>query len=115
MQMIKDDLIYAFLQMDAFWLLQQTTFKSIVAKGEIAQNEQFLLLSQCFQLFSVIILSLLKKFHIFAYLFLAPLAESQSSLCHGELSVVRASVRALTFSFKQLLLPNHLANLVETS
>ena len=25
--------------------------------------------------------------------FIAPLAESQSSLCHGELSVVRASVR----------------------
>ena len=44
-------------------------------------------------------------------LLLAPLAESQSSLCHGEMSVVRA----LTFSFKRLLLPNHLANLVETS
>ena len=29
--------------------------------------------------------------------------------------VPRACMRALTFSFKRLLLPNHLANLVETS
>ena len=35
--------------------LQQTTFENIVTKVEIAQTEQFLLLSQCVQLFSVII------------------------------------------------------------
>ena len=28
--------------------LQQTAFKNIVGKGEIAHNEQFLLCSQCF-------------------------------------------------------------------
>ena len=30
--------------------LQQTTFENIVAKEEIAQNKQFLLMPQCFQL-----------------------------------------------------------------
>ena len=35
-----------------------TTFESIVAKEQIAQNKQFLLLPQCFQLYSIIILSL---------------------------------------------------------
>ena len=29
---------------------EQTTFENIVSKGEIAHNEQLLLLSQCFQL-----------------------------------------------------------------
>ena len=32
-------------------LLQQMTFENIVTKGEIAQNEQFLLLPQSFRLF----------------------------------------------------------------
>ena len=50
--------------------LQQTTFENIVTKGEIAQNEQFLLLPQCFQLFSVIILTILENFHIFELTFL---------------------------------------------
>ena len=35
--------------------LQQATFKNIVAKGEIAHNEQFPLLSQCFQLYLYIL------------------------------------------------------------
>ena len=35
--------------------LLQTTFEIVVAKGEIAQNEHFLLLLQRFQLYSVII------------------------------------------------------------
>ena len=34
--------------------LQQPTFENIVTKDEIAQNKQFLLLPQCFQLFSII-------------------------------------------------------------
>ena len=38
-------------------LLQQTTFENIVAKEEIAHNEQFLLLSPCFQRCSIIVLS----------------------------------------------------------
>ena len=38
--------------------LQQTTFDNIAAKGEIVQYEQFPLWPQCFQLFSLIILSM---------------------------------------------------------
>ena len=38
-----------------FWhLCSRRLFKNIVTKGEIAQKEQFLLLPQCFNLFSVI-------------------------------------------------------------
>ena len=39
-----------------------------MAKKEITRNEQFLLLVQCFQLFSEITLSFLELFHIFAYI-----------------------------------------------
>ena len=37
--------------------MQKTTFEIIKAKGEIAHNEQFLLLSQLYQLFSLFILA----------------------------------------------------------
>ena len=40
------------------------TFENIVTKGEIAQNEIFLLLPQCFKLFSVIIPTIIEIFHI---------------------------------------------------
>ena len=40
-------------------------FENIVTKEEIAQNEQFLLLPQCFQFFLVIIPTLIEIFHIF--------------------------------------------------
>ena len=49
--------------------LQQTNFENIVAKGEIAQNEQFHHLPLCFQLFSVPILSFIECCHVFAWLF----------------------------------------------
>ena len=49
--------------------LQQTTFENNVTKGEIAQYEQFLLLSQCFQLFSVIKPTFIKLFRVFAWMF----------------------------------------------
>ena len=52
--------------------LQQTTFENFVTKGEIAQ--QFLLLSQCFQLFLMIKLSFMEIFHIFANMFLKTFA-----------------------------------------
>ena len=51
--------------------LEQKTFENTVTKGEIAQDEQFLLLPQCFQLFSVIILPFIEIFHIFVYMFSA--------------------------------------------
>ena len=44
--------------------LKQTTFEIIVANGEIAHNEQFFHLSKCFQLYSMVILSLTDIFHI---------------------------------------------------
>ena len=40
--------------------LQQTSFENIVAKGEISLNDQFLLLPQFVQLFSINILSFLE-------------------------------------------------------
>ena len=48
---------------------QQTTFINIVTKEEIAQNEQFLLLSQCLQLFLIIKLSFMEIFHVFVGMF----------------------------------------------
>ena len=41
----------SYVQTDSEALLKQTTFEIIVGKGEIAHNEQFLLLPQPFQLF----------------------------------------------------------------
>ena len=46
--------------------LQQTTIENIVAKGEIAQNKQFLHLPQCLKLFAVIIPSFIEIFRFFA-------------------------------------------------
>ena len=45
--------------------LQLTIFENIVTKGEIAQNEQFLLLPQCFHFFSVIIPTIIENFSYF--------------------------------------------------
>ena len=44
-------------------------FENIVTKGEIAQNKQFLLLPQCFHIFSVIIPSFVEFFPVFAWRF----------------------------------------------
>ena len=46
--------------------LQQTTFENIVAKGEIAHDEQFLLLQQCFQFNAIFICLFLEISHMFA-------------------------------------------------
>ena len=48
--------------------LQQTTFKNTVTKEEIAQDEQFLLLPQFFQLFSVIIPTNIELLCVFAFI-----------------------------------------------
>ena len=50
--------------------LQQTTFENTVAKGEIAHNEQFLHLPQCFQLYLMMKLLCIEIFHIFVNMFL---------------------------------------------
>ena len=44
-------------------------FENIATKEEITQNEQFLLLSPCFQLYSIIVLSFSENFHICVYMF----------------------------------------------
>ena len=49
--------------------LQQTTFENTVKKEEFAKKEQFLHLSQCFQLFSVIIATFIELFRVFATMF----------------------------------------------
>ena len=49
--------------------LQQTNFENIEAKEEIAYDDQFLLWPQCFQLYSVIVLSFMKMFNVFDYMF----------------------------------------------
>ena len=46
--------------------LQQMTFENTVAKGKIVQNKQFLLSPQCFQLYSITILSV-SYIEIFSY------------------------------------------------
>ena len=53
-----------------FLNLQQTTLEKFLAKGEIAHNEKFLNLPQCFQLYSKIILTLTEFFHSFAWMFI---------------------------------------------
>ena len=56
--MFDANLLNPFPHIDTFLApLQQITFENIVAKGEIAQNKQFPLMSQCFQLYKKIILS----------------------------------------------------------
>ena len=44
-------------------------FENIVAKREMAHDEQFLNLPQCLQLYAVIIFSFLKIFHIIALMY----------------------------------------------
>ena len=43
--------------------LQQMTFENIVAQGEIAHNEQFLIFPQCFHLNSIVIISYIELSH----------------------------------------------------
>ena len=45
------------------------TFENIVAKGEIAHDEQFLLRPQCFQLYLSNKLFLMEIFQVFVYMF----------------------------------------------
>ena len=49
--------------------LQQMTFENTVTKGEIALNEQYLLLPHCFQLDSIIEPLFIEIFHFFAKMF----------------------------------------------
>ena len=53
---------------------QQTAFENIVGKGEIAQNEQFLLFRQCFLLDQIIVSPIVHIFDIIS-LFVAEFEE----------------------------------------
>ena len=48
---------------------QQTTFENIMAKSEIAHDEQFLVWPQCFQLYLTIKLSFMDFFQVFITMF----------------------------------------------
>ena len=58
----------SFPHTDSLMPLQQTTFGNIVTNGEIAQYKHFFLLSQNVQLFSIIKLSFIEIFQMFAYM-----------------------------------------------
>ena len=47
----------------------ETTFENIVAKGEIARDEQFPLWPQCFQLYLTVKISLVEIFQVFVTMF----------------------------------------------
>ena len=49
--------------------LQQMTLENIVAKGEIAENVQFLLFPQHFHIYTTIILTFIKIFQLFEWMF----------------------------------------------
>ena len=49
--------------------LQHTTSENVEPKEGIAQNKQFLLLPQCFQLFFITNLSFMESFHVYVYSF----------------------------------------------
>ena len=52
------DLLNPFPHIYSFWCLcSRRLFENMATKEEIAQNEQFLLLSPCFQLYLIIVLS----------------------------------------------------------
>ena len=48
---------------------QQMSFENIATKEEIAQNEQFLFWSQCFQLCSIIMILYIASFHTYVKMF----------------------------------------------
>ena len=52
---------------DQFW--QRTNIENIVAKGEIAHDEQFHLWPQCFQLYLTIKLSFMEIFQVFVTMY----------------------------------------------
>ena len=66
MGMTMETFFIPFPHIDAFWpLCNRQLFENIVTKEEIAQNDQFLLLPQRFQLFTVIKPSLKDIFCVF--------------------------------------------------
>ena len=64
--------------------VKQTPFENIVAKREIAHNEQYLHLPQCFQLYLIVKLLFVELFHIFAYLYFMLSAEELFNVGKGE-------------------------------
>ena len=67
----------------------------MVTKEEIAQNEQFLLLSPCFQLYSIIVLSFKGIFHRFSGMFSK---SSAADLLYVEKGLITMSVIILQYA-----------------
>ena len=61
--------------------LQQKTFENIVTNDEMAHNEQFHLLPQCFQLYSIMIFPHIEIFHSVVYMFSKSSASSLLIVC----------------------------------
>ena len=55
---LKTSALNPFPHIDTFgWICSRQLLKTVGEKGEIPHNEQFLLLTQCVQLYSIVILS----------------------------------------------------------
>ena len=69
-----DTLTLYSIDTDILTYQQQTAFKNIVGKGEIARNEQFLLFPQCFQVNQI---SVSPFVHIFDIISLFPVESEE--------------------------------------
>ena len=91
--------LYLFNWIDNLWL----KVKSIVAKREIACFEQFLLLSICFKLYSIIILRLIQIFHIFVQIFSMSSVVDMLYVGKGQWHMLEPMTRGLLSIGKYLL------------
>ena len=65
---------------------QQTAFENIVGKGEIARNEQFLLLPQCFLFNQIIVSPFVQIFYIIS-IFAAESEEAKIGISGKQLNL----------------------------
>ena len=60
-------IILTLLHRYSFWRINNTAFESIVGKGDIAHNQQFLLFPQCFLLNQIIVSPFVDIFDIISF------------------------------------------------
>ena len=84
---------------------EQTTFENIVGKGEIAHNEQFLLLPQCFLLYQISVSTFVHIFVVIS-LFVVELEESKIGVSGKGLmkKIFKSSAGNLFLRFNHLTL-----------
>ena len=81
---------------DTFWrLCSRWLFKNMVTKEEIAQNKQFILLSPCFQLCSIIGLSFKGSFQLISGIFSK---SSAAELLHVGKGLTESGLLCIIFS-----------------